>query len=548
MKENSKIQNLSTREVSITRATSQTFGSLKFLWTLVLGAWCFSACFCAQAQTAGPYVVMPGIQTGASTPASLNSGLTFETSWMTNKITEWWSADIIPATNGQPITSWTGRNGNTLLGTGQFVSQVPGNGHPGMFFSASAGMSDVGFLSYSFTNSGLILFVYTFPPLSESIGGENVVLSGGDSGHATYLDFHAVIQNNGNGNPFSVSDSAFGNATHTATVAAGNDTHVILFSWSPTNAYVMDDGKSYESWPNGGMNESSVTPSDFAQNLYVGKMAAGWNLNGYVSEVLISSNFTPANVGDQMSYYFMRKYGLLKDQLILLGDSLPMGLLATWYGNWSSMLASNYPGWLVLNEATSGSTTLQDLTNLLLSASSATMPGRKVAVLWNALVNDRSSGLNVITNAQIAIAQELASNGIPCVLVLPPASFDGDTTLWGGQDQRYAYCNVMSNAWPQYFAAVANLAQDSLIGSSNAWTNLTYYASGFLGNDHLTNAGYAEGYPYLQAALNYVCNPAYLNFTGGTNQPPPWQGVGWSCEYQGHLYNSLGANSWTLIK
>jgi hypothetical protein len=176
------------------------------------------------------------------------------------------------------------------------------------------------------------------------------------------------------------------------------------------------------------------------------------------------------------------------------------------------------------------------------------MPGRKVAVLWNALVNDRSSGLNVITNAQIAIAQELASNGIPCVLVLPPASFDGDTTLWGGQDQRYAYCNVMSNAWPQYFAAVANLAQDSLIGSSNAWTNLTYYASGFLGNDHLTNAGYAEGYPYLQAALNYVCNPAYLNFTGGTNQPPPWQGVGWSCEYQGHLYNSLGANSWTLIK
>lgn len=498
----------------------------------------------------------------ATNAVTANNGLSpFETLWMTNTFTEWWEADMVGATNGQSLSKWIGRDGNVLTGACIYVSQVPGLGRPGMYFdnSGTKFMTNGSLLGGCYTNSGTLVCLYTFPPTSMLGAGRNLLLSADNPSRTAYVDFFAALSSGNVNLQMAINDNNQNwswDITHIPTTAYGNNcSHLVIWGWSPTNGYVLDNGKCFVSAPNGGASDIGVpyfATNDFQGVLGVGGMPVSspgaWSLNGYVSELLLSSNFMPETVVDQMSAYFLRKYGMLNDQIVLLGDSLPQGWLASYNGDWSAMLASNYPGWQIINNAESSTTTAHCLTNLSLVASGATMPGRKVAIIWNALVNDRGAGLNVITNAQIGIAQMLASNGIPSVLVMPCAAQDADQTLWGGQDQRYAYCNVMSNAWPQYFSAVVNLAQDPYIGYSNAWTNLTFYSSAFLGYDHLTNAGYAEAYPYLQSAINYVLSPANLTFTGSTNQPPPWQGPGWSVMYQGHLYNSLGGNSWILIK
>jgi hypothetical protein len=531
-------------------------------------------CDWAPAQGVGPYVVMPGQQTtppvtayAATAAVATNAinGLTpFETSWMTNQITEWWSADTIGATNGQIVNSWMGRYGNALTGNCTYVSQVPGLGHPGVFFDSSGSMvmSNNTLLGFNFTNSGTILCVYTFPPSSYD-GNQHLVFCGNTQHSATNLEYTATYPGDQSfyDSPPSLQsvDTGLGvsiNTQDSEAIAWSQDTVVYLLSWSPTNDYAYYNGKCFYDWPLGQAVGGLSGPMGFSGVLSLGLLSnpyGFWPMHGYIEEFLVSSNFWSTRTADAANNYIMRKYGLLKDQIILLGDSLPSGAKATWNGGWASLLASNYPGWQIVNAAASGTTTGMAETNSWVTALTSTMPGRKIAILWNSLINDSSLGLGVITNAQNLIAGTFQTNGIPLILTIPPSSFAADTTFYnnggtlGNQTLNVGYRSLYTNGWSNYYAAIIPLWEDPNVGPSNMWTNLVTYGPGQDGK-HLTNAGYAETFPYVQAAINYVLDPANLNFTGTTNQPPPWNGVGWNLTYQGHLYNSLGSNSWTLIR
>lgn len=495
----------------------------------------------------------------------------FVTSWMTNTaIAEWWSADSIQATDQQQLFSWAGRGGNILTGNCTYVSQVPSLGHPGVYFDNSGNMimTNNSLLGFNFTNSGTIVCVYSFPPSSYD-GNRHVVFSGNTLHNTTGLEYFASLPNISGfedsppslnlfigGNSFSTQDSP--------SVSSGGDTFVYLFSWTPTNCATFYNGKIMQLFPNGGAVSDpgqNLGPNGFSTCISLGQIvnpSGFWPLNGYIEEFLVSSNSFSLQTDDTVNNYFMYKYGLAKDQIILCGDSLPSGAMATWNGGWASLLASNYPGWLIVNVGVGGGTTSDILTNILTIASSSTMPGRKIAVLWNALINDSAQGLGVITNAQNSAAQAFKTNGIPCILVIPPSSQAADTTFYnnggtlGNLQLNVAYRLLYTNGWQNYYSAVVPLWEDPNIGYSNAWTSATYYGP-IQDGKHLTNAGYAAGFPYLQSAINYVLNPANPTFTGTTNQPPPWGGPGWSLMYNGHLYNSLGAYNgtnydWTLIK
>lgn len=528
-------------------------------------------------QGVGPYVnnsgvaVTPPVTAYAATAAvatnAINGLTPFEASWMTNQITEWWSADSVAATNGQVLNAWIGRYGNVLTGNCVYASHVLGSGRPGLYFdnSATMVMSNSTLLGFSFTNSGTIWCVYTFPTNSFD-GAIHLVFCGNYQHSATNLEYFATYPND-NGfydSPPSLQSSITGvgesfNTQDSTLSGPRNGPIVFAFSWTPTNSWTVYDGKVFESYPNGaGLSEPGVNmgPNGFSGVLSLGLLAnpcGFWPLHGYIQEFGISSNSFSLQADDQLSYYLMRKYCLLRDQILVIGDSVPSGAKATWYGGLTALLQAAYPGWLIVNDSVAGTTAADTLTNLQGTVFSATMPGRTIALLWESLINDSASGLGVVTNAQNATAQLFQTNGIPLILTIPPSSFAADTTYYnnggslGNQTLNNGYRAIYTNGWSNYYAAVVPLWQDPNLGPSNMWTNLVTYGPGQDGK-HLTNAGYAEAFAYVQAAINYVLNPANLSFIGSTNQPPPWPGIGWSLVYQGHLYNSLDSNSWTLIR
>ncbi|HEV2455550.1 MAG TPA: hypothetical protein VGY98_14895 [Verrucomicrobiae bacterium] len=539
--------------------------------TLAFTALAALAGLAAAGQTpAGPWVynggvpVTPPVTAFAATAGqaanavTANNGLPpFETSWMTNNITEWWSADTIGATNNQLLTSWTGHYGNSVTGNCIYVSQVPGSGHPGVWFDNSGSMvlSNATLLGMSYTNSGTIACVYTFPKSSLDLNNHVVFWAASGPG---VNDFGYLADYNASPSFLNQPASLYwhlGGTLWNPYCSTYWGTHLFVFSWNSNASAVYIDGKAQATWPNGKaapLGQGTPWVNGFSGTLTLGNITLGygvsWPLEGYLSEFLFSSNSFSPPACDQMSDYFMfAKYGMPPDQIIVTGDSLPVGAFATWDGGWTEMLKTNYPGYQIINVAQGGSVAGESYTDALVTASSATSPGKRVGVCWFDNVNESNLGLNYITNQEIAFAQLMRSNNVPSVLVIPPSSFHGDTTIWGSQGLNSAYRAAMSNGWTHYFTAVANLAEDPNIGPSNSYSVGNPYFS-TINDDHLTNGGYAVGFPYLQAAINFALNPANTVFLGSTNQPPPWQGPNWQCAQGGHVWYSMGSNFWTLIK
>lgn len=549
--------------------------------TLAFTALAALAGLAAAGQTpAGPWVynggvpVTPPVTAFAATAAqaanavTANNGLPpFETSWMTNNITEWWSADTIGATNNQLLTSWTGHYGNSVTGNCVYVSQVPTLGRPGLFFDNSGSMllTNNTLLGFSYTNSATVICVYTLPvyAYNDLNWGGHMVFCGSTAWNTyaegylamyvdgSYLNLSARLWAYYNGSQSGV----WPNPTEDAPMAGPeNQTVVYIVSWTTTNSFTMRNGKVQQLYPNGAWataGQKNLSGLAFAGNLGLGGLVGFsqpgyWPLDGYIEEFLLSSNSINLPTGDQVSNYFMQKYGLLKDQIIFSGDSLTEGPNTTWSGNITALAQTNFPGWLVINDGIGGSDISGQLTNSMSISQSSTLPDRKIALLWPTGINEINHGftLSTFTNDVIAEARNYTSNGIRPILVIPESSATMDP--YQGGTYRSNYITIMSNAWPSFASAVVNLSQDPVIGQSNDWTSTTYWGP-LQDGSHMTNSGYAEAWPYFQAAINYVAY-GITTFTGNTNQPPPWLGLNWTCFCTNHVYDSLGGSTWTLIK
>jgi hypothetical protein len=505
----------------------------------------------------GPYVYNSSVPITPSVTAyaafaeaatTANNGLPpFQTGWMTNaNWSEWWSADLGVATNMQVITSITGRYGNILSGNCLYTSQTPGNGRPGWFFDNSGNMAMTnGLLGIDFTNTGTFLCVWTFPQSSYD-GGNHIAVTTTLVANTCDWELWALDPAGANSG-YAIGWHYPGNS-QTIEEATAWGTHVGLLTWTPTNSMWFIDGKAIETIPNGNaqaQGNGGPWSYGFSGMLTLGSDQGFAPFNGYIHEVMVSSNQVSAATADQINYYFLNKYGLLyHDSYDFVGDSLPQCAYANWNGSLEYLIASNYPGEQVLNLGSGAATTGMCLTNAQIGITTSTYGGRTCWFLWNAFVNDSGLGLAVITNQQIAIAKMARTNGITPILVIPPSSQIADQTLYNGQTLSIGARNVWSNSWPTYFAAVVNGALDPYVGPTNSFTNTLFYAN----NQHLNTAGYAELYPYFQAALNYALNPKDTVFTGTTNQPPPWIGPNFSVTEGGHMWASLGNNFWTLIK
>lgn len=474
------------------------------------------------------------------------------TQWMTNPFLEWWSAGSITAADGTIITNWTGLNGNILQGKAIYSAQGV-NGLPGIYFNGTGAdiLTNSTVLGYRCTNAATIFCVFRFP---RQFDNNTTIFDGMLTNQVFDEGFYAQAEPNNDFIAGPTLESAGGGSyfEDAESFHNGDDTKLYCITWGSAYAGDYWDGKIDNSAPIGfswNAGNSPYLPSYFAGTLAVGQRAnLVWPLNGYVSELLIFTNQLSFAAIDQISTYFLRKYNLVRNCILLAGDSMIWGGTASWGNTWSDILATNFPNWTIDNVGVPGASSSQVLSNVLIQAKTTTA-AKKVAIIWDNLENGGES-LETITNNQILMGQTLQSNGWLIILVDPPSNAfdDTNTSATGtGIPLRFAYQNWATNNWQQYFNGFVDLARDPYLGYSNACTNIIYYPSGGYvngGGTHWTNAAFYETAPYVIAEVHAVSDGYFQ--VQNTNAPPPTVSQSWWCNYQNHIYyNSNGV--WALI-
>lgn len=446
----------------------------------------------------------------------------FDTYWMTNVYLEWWSADLIGTNDGTMITNWIGRNGNTLMGNATYVTMAI-HGHPGVFFDGSGNniLTNSALIGQNMTNAGTVFVVFRVPRSVPTPGNYSTVLSAQTT---SGVDDAFLIANWSNSSyqdywPGLFSEDFGGNLLtlhHATTYHNGDDVRVYCVTWSKNYLADFWDGNLDNYYPSGGYSGPTTpqTPAGFSGVLSIGQLTTRqWPLNGYVGDLLIFTNQLSFASINQVNSYFSTKYKLQRNTILLIGDSMIAGGVSSWGGNWSDILATNFPQWTVENVGLPGCTTPRIMTNVLVSAGNAFPGNNKVAVLWNDLVNDGASQIANITNDQMTMGLTLRSNGWRVLLVNPPSAQNSDVPLVNGQPFRSVYQNWATNCYGQYFDGIVDLSKDIYVGYSNAWTNTFYYSAG--DGTHWTNPAFAEtAVNWLIPALNQVLSPS-TNFAGG---------------------------------
>lgn len=480
----------------------------------------------------------------------------YAAAWRTNQFLDWWSADTVQTNSGSIVTNWIGRNGNVLAGNAAWNAQGI-NGHPAFHFDGTGNniLTNGTLLGNQCVQQCTIFCVFRMPPQPQNFlygsDGPQALLDGmtiNGSERAFFAPaynfgpmFGAFWQGQGGGN-LSVED--------VPSFHWGDDSQIYCVTWSPTNFADYWDGKLDNWYPKGGSYNDAGCSYPFSGTLALGQLANHvWPFTGYLAELLIyPSQLSNATI-DGINHYFLQKYGLIRNVIVLGGDSMMWGGTASHGGTWQDIIATNFPGWSVDNISVPGASSMQIETNTALLAPTACCAGKKVFILWNNLENGGEQ-IGSITNDQIAMGQMLQSNGWIDILVDPPSNGYNDTNrtqTGGGEPLRFAYQNWATNNWQNYFDGIIDLARDVNVGYSNACTNLLYYPPGGYNNGeptHWTNATYAETAPYVISAIQAAVNRNY--FVSTTNNPPPTPSQPWWSNYGNHFYyNSNGV--WVLI-
>jgi hypothetical protein len=453
----------------------------------------------------------------------------FTTLWMTNPFLEWWSADMIPPTNNMSlITSWTGRNGNTVTGNVWYVTQAP-SGHPAVYYDGTGnnwltnttvlgGFSEPGYC----TNQCTIFCVFgqsysTVSSLTPSSGWnvlfDGMVANGSERGaFSTAFPFRDSV---------SYPIDFFGNYPGLSSIdyndrmvwQNGDNVKIYCITWATNSLETFLNGKISQNYPYGPYYATFPPkwPVGFAGTLSFGQLAnSGFACHDYMYEFLVFTNQLSNQVIDQINHYFMDKYGLIGGEIDQFGDSMLANGSSTFPEGWNYWLATNFPSFHINNQAIPGATSAQTLSNVVVAASTSCVGKPKVAIIW---CNGENGGESVatITNNLKTIANVLATNGWLSIIVSPPSNGYTDTNQFG--IFKIAYDTMVTNClYPNFFSGLINLSADPLVGYSNAWTNTIYYPlGGYIapgGGAHWTNAAYSETAPTAIGAVQSVLNPA----------------------------------------
>jgi hypothetical protein len=488
----------------------------------------------------------------------------FDVSWMTNQPLDWWSADWISAKDGAVINNWTGRNGHNLAGNAVYSSHGV-NGRPAVYFDGTGAnsLTNSSVIGWNCTNAATIFVVFRVPNQTPAAAQSCVFCAQTVSGSIDGI-FTANYPSDTYQTYWPPNFQAhFGGQTPSLHEAAvyhnGDDTRVYCVTWSKNYLADFWDGVMDNFYPTGGYSGQAfmpVTPMGFSGMLSLGQLTAGngWPMKGYISEFLVYSNALPFSTVDQINTYLKQKAGTSRNTILLIGDSMIAGANSSFGNGWADMLGQYFPGWSIENVGLPGVTTPPLLTNVETFASSASFGPNKIAILWNDLLNDGAANLPAITNAQMAIAYVLRTNGWKTILVDPPSSFYADTTATAsGESFRFAYQNWATNNYRNYFDGIVDLARSPAVGYSNACANLTYYPLGGYvggGGTHWTNAAFQVTFPLLLSAIKSL---GFVGIPGsGLNTPTPlilpyggsvlWQ----SPRALGHMANGDGSASQVL--
>lgn len=530
----SKLQGPTSRECSITKLAKLDVRRLKFLWCLVLGAWCFSA---SAQNPAGPYVVMPGITTGNPNSPSYSGTFTGNGSGLTNvtavntvsggmlpnglyvqSLAGAWTADSFDTyTDSQPVTAWpdvSGQN-NTLSCAALTYSHNGCNGRPAVLFATygTSFATNYNFLSNYALNTNITMFVVVRDLITGVNANLDYLISFGSTypGTFNWTDY-AGIGPSGNAAYF-VSRISGGFGDSYGCMNAGN---VDVMALSYNGAY-------YSVWQNGWQEfDGRYTGSGQTEgigtsgSLYLGGLApANPSANCYVSLLLIYSNCLTSAQIQQDNSAIRAAYGLTGNGIMLSGDSVTIGNNATAQSNLTYNAVASFPGWNVGNCGVSGMTSSNQVNYLLDFAPSGSRAAPFNIDLFMEQINDNGNGWapSITETNYILAAQTAHSNFWKFIACTIPSYKAGDAN--GSRTNFNIWLQLNWRGFADGICDYAGLIP--AMGTNGACTNQpTYFGSDYT---HPTAAGYVLMSNVEVSAIQNLLQPTanrYGTFYPGT--------------------------------